>query len=82
MGNGRGAWTGRDLAAERTRQGLRQSDVATALGVSDSRIAAVEATWRPGPEIVLRYLAALGLTAERRLERAALEMASAVDDLP
>jgi transcriptional regulator with XRE-family HTH domain len=72
-------WTGRDLAAERIRQGLRQADLAESLGVSGSRVAGIEATWRPAPAVVRRYLAALGLTPERRVERASIELADALE---
>ena len=51
--------TGRDLAAERTRAGLLQRHVAAAAGVTRPRIGQVERMRNPGPEWVMRYLAAL-----------------------
>lgn len=50
---------GRDLAAERVRHGLRAIDVAARLGVSRSRVAALEREWRVSSEMARRYLDAL-----------------------
>lgn len=75
-------WTGRDLAAERVRIGFRQRDVAAAMGVSEQRVGAIEATERPTPESARRYLTALGVTPEIRLGRAIKEVAAAIDELP
>ena len=57
--------TGRDLAAERVRAGLRQADIAAVLGISHTRIAQVEWKLRPSPEFVTRYLAAIKVSRAR-----------------
>lgn len=56
---GRTRFTGRDLAAERVRAGLRQRDLAQHLGVSRERIAQVEHLLRPTRDWVGRYLRAV-----------------------
>ena len=50
---------GVDLKAERVRAGLTQRQLGKRLGVSGSRIANVEATYRPAPTIIRRILAAI-----------------------
>jgi DNA-binding XRE family transcriptional regulator len=51
--------TGRDLAAERVRASLRQSDVARTIGVSRQRIGQVENARRPTSPTIARYLTAV-----------------------
>ncbi len=65
----RRAWSGRDLAAERVRRGLRMVDVAERIQpkVGKSRISAIERLWRVRPELAERYLRAL---SARGVERA------------
>ena len=53
-------YRGPDLRAERVRRGLTQADIAERLGVSRTRVTAIEAAWRPPTTIIRRYLAALG----------------------
>lgn len=57
---------GRDLAAERVRHGLRAIDVAARLGVSRSRVAALEREWRVSTKMARRYLDALGALEKGR----------------
>ncbi len=51
---------GPDLKAERVRRGLTQNDIAERLGVTRTRVTAIEGAWRPAATIVHRYLAVLG----------------------
>jgi len=44
---------------------MTQADVAARLGVSRTRITAVEAAWRPPASFIRRYLAALDAEPER-----------------
>jgi len=52
--------TGRDLKAERVREGLTQAQLAERLGVSRSRVSQIEGRLRPPDRQVARYWAALG----------------------
>ena len=65
-----------ELTAHRRKQGLSQKAVAERMGVSQPVIARLEkpfeASWRqPSLSVLSRYAAALGLTLEVRLRRAA-----------
>jgi transcriptional regulator with XRE-family HTH domain len=51
--------SGLDLMYARRRMGLRQSEIADALGVSSQRISALERMYAPPAPAVARYLAAL-----------------------
>lgn len=53
--------TGGDLRVARIRAGVRQVDLARAMGVTHPRINAIEGSWRPTPEAARRYLEALEL---------------------
>lgn len=56
----RARWlSGRDLAAERVRRGLRALDVAAAMNVSRQRITNIEASQSVRPELARRYTRAL-----------------------
>lgn len=55
--------TGLDLLVVRRRAGLRQVDVAVAMGVNRQRVAQLEAMYRPPDKAVARYLAALDRAA-------------------
>ena len=48
--------TGRDLAAERVRASLHQSDVARSLGISRQRVGQFENARRPTAPTIERYL--------------------------
>jgi transcriptional regulator with XRE-family HTH domain len=52
--------TGRNLASERTRLGLRQSDVAGRMNVSRSRVSHAELLERVPDSLARRYLDAIG----------------------
>ncbi len=58
------AFTGLELKVLRIRQGVKARAVASALGVRSQRVSAIEATYRPSPEAIRRYLEALQLVAE------------------
>ncbi len=57
--------SGLDLMMRRRTAGLRQEDIALCMGVNRSRIAQLEAQYRPSREAVRRYMAALAEIAER-----------------
>lgn len=52
--------SGRDLAAERVRRGLKASEVAERLGVSRGRITTVEQRIEVPAQFAERYLRAIG----------------------
>ncbi len=58
--------TGLDLLMRRRTAGLRQEDIALSMGVNRSRIAHLEAQYRPSREAVRRYLVALDAAAVER----------------
>jgi len=65
-----------ELAEHRRKQGLSQEQVAKGMGVSQPVIARLEkpfeSSWRqPSLSVLARYAAALGLTLEVRVRRAA-----------
>jgi transcriptional regulator with XRE-family HTH domain len=55
----RSGLTGRDLAADRVRLGLRQIDVAAEMGISQSRLSRIELDWKVTETMADRYYAAL-----------------------
>lgn len=54
---------GRHLAADRVRLGLRQIDVAAAMGISQSRLSRIELDWKVTETMADRYYAALRSSA-------------------
>lgn len=63
--------TGLDLKVERTRLRVKGIEVAEAMGVSKSRIAAIEREGFPSAETVARYRAALATCAASPTSKAA-----------
>lgn len=50
---------GLDLKVARIGRGITQRDVAAQLQVSSQRVSAIEAAYRPTPQVCRRYLAGL-----------------------
>jgi transcriptional regulator with XRE-family HTH domain len=63
--------TGLDLKVERTRRRVKATALALAMGVSKSRVSAIEREQFPSDEIVSRYRAALDTCAPSPTSEAA-----------
>lgn len=63
--------TGLSLKVERTRQRVKATQIADAMGVSKSRVSVIEREQFPSPQIVARYRAALATCAANPTSEAA-----------